>query len=83
MAGTPLHPLALGNVKTIRSMLDEHEQLKNIDIIGVGGIGDHAGFLRMESVGARVVGVGTALGREGPAVFGRSWEEKCADIETI
>ncbi|KAK5717866.1 dihydroorotate dehydrogenase [Elasticomyces elasticus] len=53
MAGSPLHALALGNVRTIRSMLDQHEQLKCIDIIGIGG----------------VVGVGTALGREGVDVF--------------
>lgn len=69
MAGAPLHPLALGNVRTIRGMLDEHELLKDIDVIGVGGVGDHGGFLRMRSVGAKVVGVGTALGREGVEIF--------------
>lgn len=71
MAGAALHPLALGNVKTIRNMLDAHEKLKQIDVIGVGGVGDHDGFLRMRSVGAKVVGLGTALGREGTSVFGR------------
>jgi dihydroorotate dehydrogenase (fumarate) len=69
MAGTPLHPLALGNVKTIRTMLDQHEPLKTIDIIGVGGVSDGAGYHRMRAVGAAVVGVGTALGREGVVVF--------------
>ncbi|KAL1306913.1 hypothetical protein AAFC00_005556 [Neodothiora populina] len=69
MAGAPLHPLALGNVKTIRALLDEHESLKMVDIIGVGGVGDKAGFDRMMSVGAKLVGVGTALGREGVKVF--------------
>ncbi|KAK5734845.1 dihydroorotate dehydrogenase [Elasticomyces elasticus] len=69
MAGSPLHPLALGNVRTIRSMLDQHEQLRCIDIIGIGGVSDKAGFDRMRSVGAKVVGVGTALGREGVDVF--------------
>ncbi|KAK4957537.1 dihydroorotate dehydrogenase [Elasticomyces elasticus] len=69
MAGSPLHPLALGNVRTIRSMLDQHEQLKCIDIIGIGGVSDKVGFDRMRSVGAKVVGVGTALGREGVDVF--------------
>ncbi|KAK5679157.1 dihydroorotate dehydrogenase [Elasticomyces elasticus] len=68
-AGSPLHPLALGNVRTIRSMLDQHEQLKCIDIIGTGGVSDKAGFDRMRSVGAKVVGIGTALGREGVDVF--------------
>lgn len=71
MAGAPLHPLALGNVKTIWGMLNEHEELKGIDVIGVGGVSDRAGFLRMRSVGAKVVGVGTALGREGTGVFGK------------
>ncbi|KAK5167947.1 dihydroorotate dehydrogenase [Saxophila tyrrhenica] len=69
MAGAPLHPLALGNLKTIRGMLDEHAELKDVEIIGVGGVGDHAGFERMRAVGANVVGVGTALGREGVGVF--------------
>ncbi|KXT06518.1 hypothetical protein AC578_6091 [Pseudocercospora eumusae] len=69
MAGAPIHPLALGNVKTIRAMLDQHEQLQGIDIIGIGGVSDGAGFRRMRAVGAKVVGVGTALGCEGVAVF--------------
>ena len=71
MAGSPLHPLALGNVKTIREMLDKHEQLQGNDIIGIGGVSDNAGFKRMKAVGAKVVGVGTALGREGVEVFGK------------
>lgn len=71
MAGAPLHPLALGNVRTIRSMLDRHEKLRAIDVIGVGGVEDKAGFERMKGVGATVVGVGTALGREGTDVFGK------------
>lgn len=69
MAGAPLHPLALGNVKTIRTMLDQHEQLKDVTIIGVGGVSDNAGYKRMQQVGAAVVGVGTALGRLGVGVF--------------
>lgn len=69
MAGAPLHPLALGNVKLIRAMLNQHEPLKNIDVIGVGGVGDNSGYRRMRTVGARVVGIGTALGREGVGIF--------------
>lgn len=69
MAGAPLHPLALGNVRTIRSMLDQHEELKLIEIIGAGGVSDRAGFHRMQAVGAKVVGVGTALGGQGINVF--------------
>jgi len=71
LAGAPLHPLALGNVRTIRSMLDQHESLREIDVIGVGGVEDKAGYERMKAVGAKVVGVGTALGREGVDVFGK------------
>jgi dihydroorotate dehydrogenase (fumarate) len=71
MAGAPLHPLALGNVKTIRGMIDREERLRGVEVIGVGGVSDRAGFERMRGVGAKVVGVGTALGREGVDVFGK------------
>ena len=71
LAGASLHPLALGNVKTLRDMLDAVPALQSIDVIGVGGVGDSAGFKRMQSVGAKWVGVGTALGREGVPVFSR------------
>nr|OQO25231.1 hypothetical protein B0A51_05804 [Rachicladosporium sp. CCFEE 5018] len=76
LAGTPLHPLALGNVRTISEMLNKHEDLHDIDIIGIGGVSDGAGFHRMRSVGAKVVGVGTALGRRGVGVFGEIWEHE-------
>ncbi|KAH6683852.1 hypothetical protein B0J14DRAFT_571573 [Halenospora varia] len=71
MAGDALHPLALGNVKTIRVMLDAStvESVKRIQIIGVGGVRDKDGFERMRAAGAMVVGVGTALGREGFGIF--------------
>ncbi|KAK5146026.1 dihydroorotate dehydrogenase [Rachicladosporium monterosium] len=71
MAGSALHPLALGNVRMIRRMLDEHEEFRGVDVIGVGGVGGKGGYQRMRAVGAKVVGVGTALGREGVGVFGR------------
>ncbi|KAI4625104.1 uncharacterized protein J4E87_004950 [Alternaria ethzedia] len=77
LAGAPLHPLALGNVATLRRLLDasESEEVKGIVVIGVGGVEDKAGFERMRSVGAGAVGVGTALGRKGVAVFGEIGEE--------
>lgn len=75
MAGAPLHPLSLGNVRTIRSMLDQNERLKDVDIIGVGGISDRASFERMRSAGAAVMGVGTALGREGVHIFDKIIQE--------
>ena len=50
-------------------MLDQHEQLKDVAIIGVGGVSDNAGYKRMQQVGAAVVGVGTAMGRLGVGIF--------------
>lgn len=70
MAGAPLHPLALGNVATLRRMLDEHPSTRHIGVIGIGGVEDAAGFQRMRDVGAFAVGVGTALGAKGVEVFG-------------
>ncbi|KAI1098614.1 dihydroorotate dehydrogenase [Jackrogersella minutella] len=70
MAGAPLHPLALGNVATLREMLDGHPSTRHISVIGVGGVEDADGYRRMRDVGAAVVGVGTALGRRGVGVFG-------------
>ncbi|KAL0942439.1 dihydroorotate dehydrogenase [Colletotrichum truncatum] len=69
MAGPPLHPLALGNVKTITDLVSREPELLHIKVIGVGGVSDADGFRRMKSVGAYAVGVGTALGREGVQVF--------------
>lgn len=70
MAGAPLHPLALGNVRTIRKMLDESQYaLGHVQIIGVGGVLDAAGFQRMQAVGADIVGVGTGLGIKGLSIF--------------
>ena len=74
LAGSALHPLALGNVATIRRMLDANEPLRHIEIIGVGGVSDAAGYERMRAVGAAAVGVGTALGVQGMAVFERIWQ---------
>ncbi|MCJ1403561.1 dihydroorotate dehydrogenase [Xylographa trunciseda] len=71
LAGAALHPLALGNVRTIRRMLDKHAKLKDISIIGVGGVADNAGFERMRKAGASAVAVGTALGIHGISVFGK------------
>jgi dihydroorotate dehydrogenase (fumarate) len=69
LAGAPLHALALGNVVTIRGMLDQHAELAWIQIIGVGGVEGVEGYRRMRAVGAAAVGVGTALGKRGVKVF--------------
>ncbi|PSK40345.1 hypothetical protein B9Z65_8 [Elsinoe australis] len=71
MAGAALHPLSLGNVRSVRSLLDAEERLRDIDVIGVGGVEDRSGFERMRTAGAKVVGVGTALGREGVGIFAK------------
>ncbi|MFA9488637.1 MULTISPECIES: dihydroorotate dehydrogenase [unclassified Mannheimia] len=69
MAGTAIHALSLGNVYTLRQMLDQEPKLKHLQIIGVGGVNDKAGFDRMKSVGADFVGLATALGVKGIGVF--------------
>jgi len=69
LAGAPLHPLALGNVRALRAMCDSESALKAIQIIGIGGVSDSVGFARMKAVGASAVGVGTALGRRGVGIF--------------
>lgn len=71
MAGASLHPLSLGNVATIRKLLDQQKELKGLEIIGVGGVADADGFKRMTSAGASAVALATALGREGVGVFGK------------
>lgn len=83
LAGSALHPLALGNVAMLRRMLDAHEALKGIDIIGVGGISDAAGYARMRGVGAAAVGVGTALGVEGVGVFEKILEETKGKVKGV
>ncbi|KAH9900253.1 dihydroorotate dehydrogenase-like protein [Xylariomycetidae sp. FL2044] len=69
MAGAPLHALALGNVATLRRLLDVDESTRHVRLIGIGGVEDSDGYRRMRGVGAFAVGVGTALGRKGVGVF--------------
>lgn len=68
LAGASLHPLALGNVYTLRKLLNEHN-LQKIALIGVGGVADLAGYLRMRSAGADMVGIATGMLMKGLAVF--------------
>ena len=71
MAGEALHPLALGNIYTLRQLLDTHEEtsLREISIIGVGGVTTRAAHVRMRRAGASVVACATILVREGVSVF--------------
>ncbi|MCJ1485679.1 dihydroorotate dehydrogenase [Schaereria dolodes] len=75
LAGAAIHPLALGNVRTIRRMLDSYPRLRSIKIIGVGGVSDGAGFKRMLAAGASAVAVGTALGSHGMPIFEKIMRE--------
>lgn len=71
MAGEALHPLALGNVYTLRRLLDAHEDisLRDISIIGVGGVTTREAHVRMRRAGALVVACATILVRNGVGVF--------------
>ncbi|KAM0333201.1 hypothetical protein ACHAQA_001861 [Verticillium albo-atrum] len=69
MAGPPLHPIALGNVRTIARMMKDWPETRHVSVIGVGGVGDAEGYRRMRNAGAYAVAVGTALGKDGVEVF--------------
>ncbi|KDN46311.1 FMN-linked oxidoreductase [Tilletiaria anomala UBC 951] len=77
LAGESLHPLALGTVKRLRMMLDasQHASVREIKIIGVGGVTNGAAARRMQAAGAAVVALATSLGREGVVSFDRILSE--------
>lgn len=70
LAGAPLHPLALGNVATLRRMLDADSATAPVVLLGIGGVADADGFRRMRAVGAVAVGVGTRSGVGGCGFWG-------------
>lgn len=69
MAGPSIHALSLGNVSRLRQLLDRHDELRAIAIIGVGGVADLQGYRRMKAAGATAVALATALGQQGVGVF--------------
>ncbi|KAK7039216.1 dihydroorotate dehydrogenase [Paramarasmius palmivorus] len=69
LAGEALHPLALGNVYTFSNLLRTEKELKDIAVIGVGGVTDRQGVRRMQKAGATVVGCATMLGIHGVKAF--------------
>jgi len=79
MAGPPLHPLALGNVRQMREWVLGPVG-GNIGIIGVGGVSDGKGYLRMRSAGAKYVALATALGRKGGV---RAFEDIEREIQGV
>lgn len=80
LAGEALHPLALGNVHSLRGVLDKHDLLREIAIIGVGGVVDTGGYKRMRNVGAEAVAIGTAFGFGGIKVFEDIWKGLEGDL---
>jgi len=70
-AGDTIHALSLGNVYTFTSLLrqPEYEALKDIVIIGVGGVTSKEAVARMRRAGADVVGSATLFGKEGVGAF--------------
>lgn len=69
LAGAAIHPLSLGNVYMLRQGLKQNTILSDIQLIGVGGVNDFDGYIRMKSAGADIVGIATALGVKGVEVF--------------
>jgi len=73
LAGEAIHALSLGNVYTFSQILSQHtdEAMRNIKVIGIGGVTSPESVQRMKDVGACVVGCATLLGKEGVAGFHR------------
>lgn len=69
LAGESIHALSLGNVYAFTRLLEEDVKLRDIKVIGVGGVTSPEAVDRMRQVGASVVGCATILGREGVGTF--------------
>jgi len=73
LAGDSLHPLALGNVFTFKSLISSQEAkdagIGHIKIIGVGGVNSREATMRMRNAGAAAVGCATLFGKEGIQAF--------------
>jgi len=73
LAGDAIHALSLGNVYSFKKLLSEHPDvsLRNISIIGIGGVTSKEAVGRMMCAGASAVACATALGTHGIGVFER------------
>ncbi|KAF7310476.1 DHO-dh domain-containing protein [Mycena chlorophos] len=72
LAGESLHPLALGNVRSFSEALKAEGSssgLRDVVIIGIGGVTTAAAAERMRKAGAKVVGSATLFGKEGVRAF--------------
>lgn len=74
VSGAALLPIALYAVYQITAAVD-------VPVIGTGGVATGADALRMVMAGATAVGVGSAVYREGPEVFGRIAAEMSAWLD--
>ncbi|KAI5885133.1 FMN-linked oxidoreductase [Schizophyllum commune H4-8] len=64
--GEAIHALALGNVAAFARLLTERDVLREIKIIGAGGVTTPDAVKRMHDAGATVVGSATLFGKLGP-----------------
>lgn len=71
LGGIQMHPSALGTVLAFSRALAAHGDpaVRNIKVIGVGGVTVRAAARRMRAAGASAVACATLLGREGVRAF--------------
>ncbi|KAJ7037519.1 hypothetical protein C8F04DRAFT_1035844 [Mycena alexandri] len=72
VAGDALHALALGNVYSFARLLEAEEPasgLRNIVLVGIGGVTSAEAAARMRKAGAAIVGSATLFGKEGVHAF--------------
>ncbi|KAJ7748479.1 hypothetical protein DFH07DRAFT_888813 [Mycena maculata] len=71
LAGDALHALALGNVYSFARLLEAETEsgLRNVAIVGIGGVTSAEAAARMRRAGAAVVGCATLFGQEGVHAF--------------
>ncbi|KAG2160160.1 uncharacterized protein EDB93DRAFT_1074687 [Suillus bovinus] len=71
LAGEAIHALSLGNVHTFSRLLAESDDpaMREIVIIGAGGVTSPEAVQRMNRAGAKIVGCATLLGKEGIKAF--------------
>ncbi|KAG9005780.1 dihydroorotate dehydrogenase [Tulasnella sp. JGI-2019a] len=71
LAGEAIHALALGNVHSFARLLKNHKDrtMREIAIIGVGGVTSAAAAKRMIAAGATAIGCATIFGRDGVGAF--------------
>ncbi|KAF9229728.1 FMN-linked oxidoreductase [Gyrodon lividus] len=71
LAGEAIHSLSLGNVYSFSRLLSESQDpaIRDIAIIGAGGVTSPEALRRMHRAGAKVVGCATLLGKLGVAAF--------------